>query len=176
MAVALVCLSGPAACQRPVQPEGPTAEAVAADELEYLWDATLDVLQKHDLRPARQDRAAGIITTYPTSSQHFTEFWRQDVADPYSFAEATIHTIRREATVRFVRDTDTDAWTLEVQVDVFRLSTPESQITSASSAIQGFSGVLPTTEGRIARDRRWVHLGRDEMMEERILHRILARA
>lgn len=171
----LVCVACPMGCHRPIAPEGPSSESIAADGLEDIWDAALKVLQKHDFLPVRQDRAAGIIATLPTTSQHFSEFWRQDVAEPYGFAHASLHTTQRKATVRFVREGDTDAWSLEVQVDVYRLSTPESQVTSSSSAIQGFSGVLPTTEGEIARNRRWVHLGRDEMMERRILNRILDR-
>ncbi|MFQ5422890.1 MAG: hypothetical protein ACE5F9_02805 [Phycisphaerae bacterium] len=167
-------------CQRPIAPEGPTAEAVDAASLDTLWDAALSVLKKHDFRPDRQDRAIGLITTYPTTSQHFTEFWRQDVADPYSFLHAGLHTTQRKATVRFVRAPEARDWRLEVEIDVYRLSTPEHQVTTASSAIQAFSEALPTTAGYQVRDRRtarrWVSLGRDGEMERRILDRILRRS
>lgn len=169
------------ACQRPLAPEGLTRQAIPAGSLEELWDASLAVLQTHDFRPDRQDRASGIITTHPTTSQHFWELWRQDVADPYGFAHASLHTTQRKATVQFIRgEPATKAWSLHVQVDVYRLTTPEHQITTASSAIQGFSAALPTSEGRVVGDvqgaRRWVHLGRDGEMEWRLLQQILERS
>ncbi len=171
-AAALVCLAG---CQRPVPPEDITSAQVVGEDLEILWDTTLSVLAKHDFRADRQDRASGVIETLPTTSQHWIEFWRQDVADPYSLVHGWLHTTQRKATVRFVREEG--GWLVDVQVDVYRLTTPESQITTASSAIQAFDGALPTTVGRTTEDaqsgRRWVHLGRDATLEARLLQRIL---
>lgn len=180
LAPAVVLLALHAGCAAPTQPERTTSSPVYSEELEPLWEATLSVLLKHDFLPQRQDRAMGIITTKPTTSRQYGEIWRQDVdpLDSYSMAEANLQTIQRQATIRFVHAEQ--GWQLEVQVDVFRLSMPESQVTTASSAIQAFSGVLPTTEGRIARDpgirKHWVPLGRDQHMEERLLDRILTAA
>lgn len=165
-------------CSRPEPSEVITAAPVADGSLIALWDSALSVLRKHDLRPVRQDRAMGEIETSATTSQQWGEFWRQDVAELYSLAHASLHTTQRKAVVRFVRGEP--GWHVEVQVDVYRLSTPESQITTASSAIQAFSGVLPTTEGQTVQDpqaeHRWVHLGRDPSMEVRLLRQILREA
>lgn len=173
-ALLALCVSG---CHRPSAPEGVTAAPVADDDVEPLWDAALSVLRKHDFQPDRQDRAMGTIETLPTTSQNLGEFWRQDVADFYGLVHASLHTTQRKATVHFVHGKD--GWTIEVQVDVYRLSMPESQITTASSAIQSFSGALPTTEGQVFQDprsqHRWVHLGRDADMESRLLDSILCR-
>lgn len=178
LAVALaLCLSG---CERPIQPEGVTAAPVYGEELDALWEASLSVLMKHDFQPQRQDRAMGLIVTRPTTSRQWGEFWRQDVdpSDRYGMLQASLHTMQRQATVRFMRGDE--GWRLEVQVDVYRLSAPESQITTASSAIQAFSGALPTTEGEVSKDPRlrkqWVHVGRDVAIEERLLDRILTAA
>jgi hypothetical protein len=174
---ALLLLAAWTGCERPIPPEGPTIATVTEEDLEPLWEAALAVLRKHDFQPDRQDRVMGVIETLPTTSKQWGEFWRQDVADAYDVAEASMHTTQRKATVRIVRGPDGP--TVEVQVDVYRLAEPESQITSSSSALQAFSGALPTTEGRVARDdqdrRRWVHLGRDAQMETRLLARILSR-
>lgn len=162
-------------CQRPARPETPTASTIRDEDVQSVWDTTLAVLLKHDFRPDRQDRTAGVITTIPTTSKQWHEPWRQDVADKYSLTEASLHTVQRKATVRFVHDKQ---WTVDVQVDVYRLAAPEYQITTASSAIRSFSGDLPTVTGEAVTDaqgaRRWVHLGRDGAMEERLLSRILA--
>ncbi|MBX3396050.1 MAG: hypothetical protein KF841_11850 [Phycisphaerae bacterium] len=166
-----------AGCQQPAQPEGPTASRLADDEdLEQLWQTSLAVLQKMDFRPDRQDRAIGVITTSPTTSMQWYEPWRQDVATGYALLEASIHSIQRVVTVRFVKG---DSWSMQVQVDVFRLSRPSAQITTASSVLHGFSGVLPTTEANVADSpvsEHWVHVGRDGPLEERILNRILNEA
>lgn len=167
-----------AACTRPAPPTGLTAAKIEADQLEPLWDATLSVLRKHDFLPDRQDRAQGVITTLPSTSRQWGEVWRHDLADNYSKVESSMHTVQRQVTVRFVKSPE---WSLSVQVDVFRLNVPESQITTASSAFQAFSGALPDTEGSqqisgVARGRNWVPKGRDAAMEDRLLNRILATA
>ena len=112
----------------------------------------------------------------PTTSMQWGEFWRQDVADSYSYGEASLHTIQRQATVRFVKN---GGWRVEVQVDVYRLSMPDSQITSASSCLQSFSGIIPDAGGTVTKGtsrRTWVHIGRDGAMEQRLLDRILVSA
>jgi len=148
-------------------------------DLESLWDAGLAVLRRHDFQPDRQDRALGVITTLPATSRQWGEFWRQDVADPYSFLQASLQTIRRQVTVRFLRRGQ-DYWDIDVQVDVFRQCRPESQITTASSAYQAFSGVLPTYEGGLQVVGKpevwWAPIGRDGAMEARLLNLILDRA
>jgi len=170
-------LSVPPGCAHPISAEGRTTTDVSADELDYLWDATLSVLRKHSFQLDRRDRALGVITTLPETSKNFGEFWRQDVADDYSLLESTLHTTQRKVIVRFIRD-EADAWHVEVQVDVYRLSQPETQITSASAAIQAYSGVLPTVETGERVDVRavveWVHMGRDAALERQILHRIVS--
>lgn len=174
--VAVAGLTLGSGCQKPAPvEEWVTASPIAESDLDMLWDETLSVLRKHDFPPDRQDRVNGIIETTPATSQQWGEFWRQDVADMYSLTQSSLHTTQRKATIRFVRD-DEGEWRLEVQVDIYRLSTPESQVTTASSALQSFSGVLPTTKGRLRRKsqgRHWVHLGRDEAMETRLLDRIV---
>lgn len=173
----LACAPG---CHKPAPPEGPTAEFIEHDDVDPLWQAAQSVLRKHDFQIDRQDLAAGVIETLPTTSQHFSEFWRQDVADPYSFGQATMHTMQRKATVRFLREATVRQWSVELQVDVYRLSTPEHQVTSASSALLAFSGGLPTATGQVgvnaSKQREWVALGRDGEMESRLLSQIFKAA
>jgi len=163
-------------CHKPAPPEGPTAEFIQHEDVDPLWQATQAVLRKHDFQIDRQDLAAGVIETLPTTSQHFSEFWRQDVADPYSFGQATMHTMQRKATVRFIRTSSARDWSVEMQVDVYRLSTPEHQVTSASSALLAFSGGLPTATGQVgvnaSKQREWVPMGRDGELESRLLSQI----
>lgn len=176
--LSLVALAVLVGCQRPARPDDVTSAAIGGgDDLTDVWNATLSVLRKFEFEPDRQDRAAGVITTHPTTSKQWHEFWRQDVADSYDILTASMHTMQRRATVRFTRDA---GWAVEVQVDVYRLSAVETQITSASSVMHGFSGALPTSEGKMPGARgasdHWIRLGRDAALEGRILRRILAYA
>lgn len=177
VAAALAFATG---CHKPAAPQGPTAEFIERDQVDPLWQASQSVLRKHDFQIDRQDLAAGVIETLPTTSQHYFEFWRQDVADPYSFGQATMHTIQRKVTVRFVRTPSDPQWMVELQVDVFRLSTPEHQVTSSSSALLAFSGGLPTSTGQVGlsamKQREWVPLGRDPELESRLLSQIFKAA
>jgi hypothetical protein len=205
--ITLSLLMGTAAagCQRPARPESPTATTIKDEDVQAVWDSALAVLQKHDFRPDRQDRTGGVIITFPTTSMQWHEPWRQDVADAYGLGEASLHTIQRKATVRFIHGAEhgrsdrngesssppqatsqssaagglkPQAWTLDVQVDVYRLSVPEYQLTSSSSGIHSFDADIPAVTGEIEKSaesaRRWVLLGRDGAMEERLLSRILA--
>lgn len=167
-------------------PESPTCSVVPADQLDSLWEASLRVLRLHDFRPDRQDRATGIITTFPTTSMQWHEPWRADVADAYSLGMSSMHTVQRQVTVRFVRDAERsgepsgapgDGWVLDVEVEVFLLNVPDYQITTASSALRSFTGDLPTVTGEATGSRparRWVSIGRDGAMESRLLDRILS--
>ena len=185
--VMLIMLSGTIACQMPTPPETETAAEVAEPQLDRLWDSALSVLRKHDFQPTRQDRALGIIETMPTTSMQWHEFWRQDVASSYDLFEASLHTTQRKATVRFLRgdgdhsaDAPDAAWTVTVQVGIYRLSREETQITSASSVLHGFTGALPTARGQEsglgASQDRWIYERRDGAVEQRLLRRILAKA
>lgn len=163
-------------CARPVPPKEKTAVIVPDGEIEGLWQAALAVLPRLDLFPERQDRAAGIIETRPTTSQHFFEGWRHDVNDPYSFAQSSFQTIQRKATVRFIREGGRDRWRVAVVVDVTRLHLSERQATATSAGLQLYTAVLPTSEGQretVAAATSVESLGRDGAMETYILDRIL---
>ncbi len=161
------------ACHKPIPPEEPTAAVISQQEdLQYLWNGTLSVLRKFEFVPDRQDRAAGVIATLPLTSMQWHEPWRQDVADQYFLLESSLHTIQRVVTVKFHAEPEPN---VEVRVDVYRVSQPETQITSASSVLHGFAGLLPTEEGQMGPGVRAerVPLGRDAALEERLLGRIL---
>ena len=71
-------------------------------------------------------------------------------------------------------------WTqLEVAVHKQRFSSPDRQFNSTGAAYQYFGDSLPATTGEprvTAADDRWLDLGRDPAMEDRLLQAILERA
>lgn len=164
-------------CQRPAQPEGPTARDLPKQTApDALWDDAVATLREYGFRVRVQDRVNGQIITSPETSAQFFEPWRDDVGSRYALLESSLHTMQRQVTVQFIKNGNT--WSAEVRVDVYRLSQPETQITSASSVLHGFSGYLPDSEGgslRATGDRKqWVLTGRDGELERELLNRIAA--
>lgn len=174
MAIAAgVVVFSSAACQQPARPTEPTMANLGRDRTpDDLWDRTLDVLKEHGFQPDVQDRANGRITTRPTTSKQWYEPWRKDVEDNYDVMMASLHTIQRSATVQFVHEPK--GWNAEVTVKIYQLSEPEPQITTASSALHGFTGSLPDQQGRRSGGhRQWREIGRDGVMESELLGEIV---
>ena len=172
LAATLMGVTASTGCQQPVRPTDPTLTDLAPDQTpDDIWDRTLSVLKEHGFVPDSQDRANGRITTLPTTSKQWHEPWRKDVEDKYDVMMASLHTIRRSATVQFLREAN--QWRVDVSVRIYQLSEPEPQITTASSALHGFTGALPDSEGRRPGGRRqWRDMGRDGAMESRLLSEI----
>ncbi len=153
-------------------------EASESAQADQLWEAVQETLRRHHLRLDRVDRAAGVITTMPETSQHWFEVWRRDVATTADAWEATLNPIRRWIEVS-LRGGEAGAWTeLRVVVHKERLSSPDRQFNSSGAAYQFFGESLPSTTGHYrvtAADDRWLDLGRDPAMEDHVLRAILRR-
>lgn len=168
-----------AGCTKPIPPDAATGVVVPDADLDALWNASLDVLNRYEFTPDRQDRAAGVIVSVPLSSKQFWEAWRFDTIGTYENAQASLQTIFRKVTVRFVRAAAGSRWQVDVQVDVFRLQLPERQVTATSSGLELYSSKLPTAEGEVVDRSRSAYLeplGRDERVESRLLEQILDQA
>jgi hypothetical protein len=170
-----------AGCQRPAQPVDPTVRQVAlGSDAAYgtLWESSQEELRRHDFELDRVDERAGLITTYPVTSQSFWEFWRRDVATAFDLAEATWRTVRRRAEVNIERDAEGSA-SVVVTVHKQTFATPERQYNSSAAALRIFGSALPGVAGEpvvTKADDYWIDAGRDGAMEERLLDRILRRA
>jgi hypothetical protein len=168
-----------AGCSAPLGSEEPTAAGLwlrDTDEFHRQWDTALKVLRQHRFIPDRQDSRAGVITTLPMTCGQSWEFWRQDAYHPYYRAEDDLHTIRRLARVEFERRSELGEYQLRVYVDVERLSMPERATMLASGAMDLYGTAMPTTAGRPSAEAGvyWVSLGRDEVLERRLLAEMMA--
>lgn len=176
-----VALTLAGACQRPIQPEGPTRSMVQAagdEEFHALWEACQAVLRRHRFKIDRKDMRTGVITTFPQTSQSFLEFWRHDVDTPYDLAESTMRTVRRSVTIEISKPPGNSEYALEVTVNKQRLQAVERQINNAAAALRIFSADLPTIAGKKfdpATDTIWTPVGRDGAMERRFVNLVLKR-
>ena len=169
-----------AGCQEPTTPVDYTTQVFTlADEEQAasFWETCQDVLRQNRFALDRVDRPAGIITTFPTTSQQFFEFWRHDVNTAYDLADASLSTLRRQARVEVApAGDDADKVRVSVTVRVERLSAPERQFNHSATVLQYFGDELPGESGqqRLTRaDDYWIDLGRDGAMERYLLDRIV---
>lgn len=176
--VAILAVTG---CQAPAQPEGPAIAYVRADEphdRDLLFEAAGDALRKYNFELDRQDRLAGVITTFPDTSASWFEFWRTQPTPAYYWAESNFQTIQRQATVT-LRPTDkNDLLELDVQVDRYRYGLEERQIDNSAAAMRLFSSAAPTVSGQMERaeDSGYrILLGRDAEFERKLINAIVAK-
>ena len=159
-----------------------TAETyVLADDeqLDALWESCQEVLRRNRFRLDRVDRRAGVISTYPVTSQQFFEFWRQDVATFHDLMAASVNAIRRRVTVQVDREeSGAGAYRVSVVVAKEQLSARERQFNNSAAALRVFDNELPGEAGERVLTRSsdcWVALGRDGAMERRLLRQIAQR-
>lgn len=163
----------------------PVSVAEPSEQADQLWEAVQETLRRGRFQIDRVDRASGVVTTLPETSQHFFEFWRHDVDTPRDAWEATLNPMRRWVEVSLTREGD-GPWThpselrtrLAVVVHKERLSSPDRQFNSSGAAYQYFGESLPSTTGKSqvsAKDDRWLDCGRDPAMEDYLLRAILER-
>lgn len=156
-------------CTEPVGRFEPAQRTIGPVDYDQLWETSLIVLREQQFRPDRQDRRFGVITTYPTVSGQWFEFWRNDTQSTFAWVESSLHTIRRTPTV-WIEPTDQDNfWTIMVQVDVQRKREPAQQVTSASGGLRVLRGTMPRISGEKnvpTIQEYWVDVGEDPDMAE----------
>lgn len=148
-----------------------------AEQMDEFWGICQAVLRQNRFDLDRVNRRAGIITTFPVTSQQFFEFWRHDVDSGYDFAEASLHTVRRRAAVEMQSD-DAEPLTVSVYVtvNVERLSAPERQFNNSAMALRYFGEEVPGVGGQKQlrrQDDYWIPLGRDPAMERYLLRKVI---
>lgn len=146
---------------------------------DQVWDAVQETLRRRGFRLDRVDRGAGVVTTFPLTSQHFFEIWRRDVHTAPDFWESSLNPMRRWVEVQLVANDDSSWREVGVIVHKERLSSPDRQFNSTGAAFKYFGEDLPSTTGKprvTVEDNRWLDRGRDSAMEEFLLRAILDRA
>lgn len=170
-------------CHAPRRSDHLSSQAISlaepSPEADRAWTATQDVLRRHHFRLDRVDRAAGVITTVPETSQHFFEFWRHDVNTAADFWEATLNPMRRWVEVTLARGDDLVWNQINVTVHKERMSSPDRQFNSTGAAYQYFGNTLPSTTGMVRftpEQDRWIRSGADPAMGDYLLGAILDQA
>jgi hypothetical protein len=156
----------------------PIAVADPSPEADRAWEAIQQTLRRNRFRLDRVDRRAGVITTFPVTSQQLFEFWRHDVDTDADLWEATLNPIRRRVEVSVHRGEDNTWKQLAVAVHKERLSSRDQYLLTPEEAYQYFGDSLPSRTAQSqapVENIQWLGLGRDPAMEEYLLNAILDR-
>lgn len=134
-----------------------------------------DVLLDMHFDIEKADFQAGLVRTKPLPGAQFFEFWRSDNVGASNQLMANLQDIRRTAEIIITEQNGQPH--IECVVNVQRLSLPGRDIDSAARAYQMFSRSSPLLQtlqlgSTTIAGMDWVSLGRDNLLEEKILKQI----
>lgn len=176
------CALQPTLPPEAVFPPLPNPITVAARDPYLVWETVVDVIDDYfDLEYEEPVRVVenvvteGRLETFPRPAATVFEPWRRDSVGRYERWYSTLQSVRRRAVVR-VASTPQG---YQVNVEVFKEledvppeqgGYPPASFRNDSSLARVSSppGVVPTSGG-------WIPLGRDFLLEQRILNELAAR-
>ena len=162
----------------------PSAIVVPVTDDDYAWDAIADVVSDYFTITSEQRArrgpevwSEGCIQTAYQSGATLLEPHRNDSVGWFNLWESTFQTIRRRAVVRVVPEGAGYLVEVEVQKELEDLHRPERSLAGAASFQN--DGSLPSyrtpSVSRTESSKRWICLGRDPALEQRMLADIHAR-
>jgi hypothetical protein len=151
---------------------------------EWAWDQIADVVSDYFTitaeQPARRGgevAVEGRIETAPQDGATWLEPNRRDSVGRFNRWESTFQTIRRRASVRVVPEGA--GYTVSIAVEKELEDLPHPERATAGAATFRSDGSLPSgRDQEVSRTRtspRWIPLGRDPPLEQRMLAEIHAR-
>ena len=147
---------------------------ISAQKAEAM-KAAEDVLGEMHFGIDKSDTQAGIVRSRPLPGGQFFEFWRKDNVGCKNWAESNLHSIRRIAQVD-VRQ-QSEGVCIECNVRVQRLNMPERMGTGFSHLAGMYTSSSQSTQQLVLEESQkgmmaWNDLGRDGLLEAKILKRI----
>lgn len=185
----------------PVVPTGPAAPpntvTIPPIDAEVIWNRLVDVVDDY-FKVSREQRVVfaagipteGLIETYPQTGATLLEPWRGDSVGFQERLECTLQSIRRRGVVRM--QPDPAGWRIEAVVtkELENLPRPMRATTGGASfrnddSLYRYGTPLPTLGQQVGdqprpvasptRSAGWIPMGRDPLLEKKILDKLLAR-
>lgn len=189
---------GPSGPVVPTPPPPPTNAIVLPPlDAEMVWQQVVDVVDDY-FKIASEQRvvfsngvpAEGRIDTFPQTGSTLLEPWRGDSVGFRERLESTLQSIRRVGTVRLIPDPA--GWRVEavVQKELENMPRPMMATTGGASfrnddSLYRYGTPLPTLGQQVGDQPRpvaaptpnlgWIPLGRDPLLEQRILAKLQAK-
>ena len=157
---------------------------IRVSDHELVWGQVSDAVAMF-FRIQREERVRvlddlvleGRIETHPEVGSTLFEPWRQDSTPGYERWHATLQSIRRRAVVRVIPSAGGFLIDVAVHKELEDVNQPEHATVSRSDSWPERRPISSEDEGPpgIGQTVGWIPLGRDELLEQRILHDIQAR-
>jgi len=151
----------------------PNPSAFTDTDADTVEDVAARILMELRFEPVIPVKSKGHVETQPVTGASWFEFWRKDTIGRMQVAEASLHTIRRRATVSI---TPSDGGSqVFVKVVKERASAPGSMPASFGSTFSMHNLEDTDLMRRDALEEthyEWVRMGRDPLLEQAILERI----
>jgi hypothetical protein len=151
---------------------------------DWAWEQIVDVVDDYfRIERERQVQIVGDVVTegridsFPQIGATIPELHRKDSVGRYNRWESTLQTIRRRAAVRVIPDAN--GWLVDIDVQKELEDLPRPELATAGAAQFRHDNSLPSPEfegvSRTQLASRWILLGRDPALEQRMLAEIQAR-
>lgn len=141
-----------------------------------------DVLAKMHFTVEKVDAESDYIRTRPLPGAQFFEFWRSDNVGAVNQLESNLHSIRRVVELTISEQGEGppqngNLLCINCEVQKYRLSIPEQEVSSSARAYQMFSESNSSLQKlRLNPEQRagmaWIDLGKDRQLAAEILKRI----
>jgi hypothetical protein len=170
-----ILAAGLAGCGKPqmMQAQPVCLEAISQDKLMQIVDKTLFSMQ---FEIEKYDVENGLIRTRPLRGKQFFELWRSDNAGGFNTAESNLQSLQR--TIELTFQPQQTGVCMQCQATTQRLSLPEEPIqgyyTGAGLYNKGSSQSRQQldVDTNKQKEMKWVDLGRDAALEQKIIERI----
>lgn len=172
IAAGLFTLAG---CSRPQQPCYKDNACIASTNLACSMEHSAQVLRNMHFVIDKMDTEAGYLSTQPLPGAQLVEFWRKDNVGTSNTMEANLHSLTRRVEMTFTPQDN--ATNVEVRVFTNRLSVKEREVASISESRRILSKSSSSLQGLNLNakdpDIRWIPLGRDNLLEDKIVTLLL---
>jgi hypothetical protein len=168
----LAMWAGGCARVKMIQAQPVCIEVVSQDKLMQACEKMLVSMQ---FQIEKYDEESGVIRTRPLRGKQFFEFWRSDNAGGFNAAESNLQSLQRTAELTF--EMQSPRVCVTCVMDTRRLSVPEEPIQSYYHAAGLYTGSGLSRQRLNIKEReqgeiRWIDLGRDEALEQKMLTKI----
>lgn len=178
--MALVSAVVVAGCSQAV-PDVSNPIPIATAEYDRVFNAAVMVLRDEHYVVDRKDRRFGVVTTEPRIAASVFEPWHTGNTTPAQTTESTLNLDRRTVRVMIDPAAESGDYQLQVHVRRDRRHHPTRVLNTAAMGSVGVTHRRATdyqpllTESGVE-ESFWAEVGRDELLEKRLLAAILRRS
>ena len=148
---------------------------VPAQDREFAWERTVDVLHAYQFPIERESQLEGVIETGYKVGSGVLEPWHRDSDGFDERLESSLQSIRRRVVVNVIPAEGGHLIGVEAFKEREDLP-PTANPTSGTASFHTGSSLDPTAVpvGGIVRPAGWIPLGRDSSLEQSLLHSLRA--